>query len=99
MKQNEVEWLEYQNTMKDIIDNSQLPGRAFYDLRGNHYSFGVPTSGGDYDFYQKYSINAKLGRQGRIQSVTLEVSVSSMHVCKSVGSNVSFSFLPFFCIM
>ncbi|XP_047056376.1 putative metallophosphoesterase At3g03305 [Lolium rigidum] len=72
MKQNEVEWIEYRNTMKDVIERSKLPSRIFYDLRGNHDSFGVPTSGGDYDFYQKYSINAKSGRQGRVQSVTLE---------------------------
>ncbi|KAK1668908.1 hypothetical protein QYE76_057067 [Lolium multiflorum] len=74
MKQNEVEWIEYRSTMKDVIERSKLPSRIFYDLRGNHDSFGVPTSGGDYDFYQKYSINAKSGRQGRVQSVTLENS-------------------------
>ncbi|KAK3166207.1 hypothetical protein QOZ80_1AG0042780 [Eleusine coracana subsp. coracana] len=72
MKQNEVEWIEYENTIKDIIEISQLPVRTFYDLRGNHDSFGVPLSGGSYDFYQKYSINAKLRRQGRVQSITLE---------------------------
>jgi hypothetical protein len=84
MKQNEVEWIEYRSTMKDVIERSKLPSRIFYDLRGNHDSFGVPTSGGDYDFYQKYSINAKSGRQGRVQSVTLEVSVcASIHDCTS----------------
>lgn len=72
MKQNEVEWIEYKSTMKDVIESSTLPRRIFYDLRGNHDSFGVPASGGDYDFYQKYSINAKLRRQGRVQSITLE---------------------------
>ncbi|TVU36219.1 hypothetical protein EJB05_18143 [Eragrostis curvula] len=72
MKQNEVEWIEYENTIKDIIESSKLPGKAFYDLRGNHDRFGVPASGGDYDFYQKYSVNAKLRRHGRVQSITLE---------------------------
>nr|CAB3475075.1 unnamed protein product [Digitaria exilis] len=72
MKQNEVEWVEYESTLNDIIQISRLPRSIFYDLRGNHDSFGVPESGGDYDFYQKYSINAKLRRQGRVQSITLE---------------------------
>ncbi|CAO2196633.1 unnamed protein product [Urochloa humidicola] len=72
MKQNEVEWVEYESTINDIIQISKLPRRIFYDLRGNHDSFGVPASGDDYDFYQKYSINAKLRRQGRVQSITLE---------------------------
>ncbi|KAF8664090.1 hypothetical protein HU200_055001 [Digitaria exilis] len=74
MKQNEVEWVEYESTLNDIIQISRLPRSIFYDLRGNHDSFGVPESGGDYDFYQKYSINAKLRRQGRVQSITLEKS-------------------------
>ncbi|ONM35746.1 putative metallophosphoesterase [Zea mays] len=74
MKQNEVEWVEYESTMKEIIENSKLPRRIFYDMRGNHDSFGVPASGEDYDFYSKYSINAKLRRQGRVQSITLENS-------------------------
>ncbi|KAF8755347.1 hypothetical protein HU200_011331 [Digitaria exilis] len=59
-----VEWVEYESTLNDIIQISRLPRSIFYDLRGNHDSFGVPESGGDYDFYQKYSINAKLRRQG-----------------------------------
>ncbi|XP_062228289.1 putative metallophosphoesterase At3g03305 isoform X2 [Phragmites australis] len=74
MKQNDVEWIEYKNTINDIIESSKLSRRIFYDLRGNHDSFGVPASGRDYDFYQKYSINAKLRRQGRVQSITLENS-------------------------
>ncbi|XP_066311570.1 putative metallophosphoesterase At3g03305 [Miscanthus floridulus] len=74
MKQNKVDWVEYESTMKEIIENSKLPRRIFYDLRGNHDSFGVPASGDDYDFYNKYSINAKLRRQGRVQSITLENS-------------------------
>ncbi|KAE8808932.1 Transmembrane protein 62 [Hordeum vulgare] len=72
MKQNEVEWMEYSNTMKDVIESSKLPRKKFYDLRGNHDRFGVPVSGGDYDFYEKYSMNANLRRQGRVQSITLE---------------------------
>ncbi|KAL6840328.1 hypothetical protein ACP4OV_030138 [Aristida adscensionis] len=74
MKQNEVEWIEYKSTINDIIESSHLPKRIFYDLRGNHDSFGVPVCGGDHDFYQKYSINAQLRRQGRVQTITLENS-------------------------
>ena len=79
MKQNEVEWVEYESTINDIIQISKLPRRIFFDLRGNHDSFGVSASGDDYDFYQKYSINAKLRRQGRVQSITLEVSGFSIY--------------------
>lgn len=79
MKQNEVEWMEYSSTMKDVIESSKLPRKKFYDLRGNHDRFGVPMSGGDYDFYEKYSMNANLRRQGRVQSITLEVSASYIH--------------------
>jgi hypothetical protein len=49
------------------------------DQMGNHDSFGVPASGGDYDFYQKDSINANLRRSGRVQRITLEISLS-LHV-------------------
>ena len=79
MKQNEVEWVEYESTINDIIRISKLPRRIFFDLRGNHDSFGVSESGDDDDFYQKYSINAKLGRQGRVQSITLEISGFSIY--------------------
>ncbi|CAA6663945.1 unnamed protein product [Spirodela intermedia] len=71
MKQNEVEWLEYQKVMIDVIERSGLDEKIFYDLRGNHDNFGVPEFGGEYDFYQKYSVNARLGRRGNVHSVTL----------------------------
>ncbi|EAY76803.1 hypothetical protein OsI_04761 [Oryza sativa Indica Group] len=74
MKQNEMEWIEYRSKLKDVIESSKLPRSIFYDLRGNHDSFGVPSPGGDHDFYQKYSINAILRRHGRVQSITLENS-------------------------
>lgn len=77
MKQNEMEWIEYRSKLKDVIESSKLPRSIFYDLRGNHDSFGVPSPGGDHDFYQKYSINAILRRHSRVQSITLEVSASS----------------------
>ena len=85
--------MEYESTMKEIIESSKLPRRIFYDLRGNHDSFGVPASGDDYDFYNKYSINAKLRRQGRVQSITLEVSSFSMYdpYLSCAGRKISYS--------
>ncbi|PKA55791.1 Putative metallophosphoesterase [Apostasia shenzhenica] len=74
MKQEEAEWLEYQNVTEEVIMRSGLDKNVFYDLRGNHDSFGVPEVGGKYDFYSKYSINARLGRVGDIQSITLQDS-------------------------
>jgi len=77
MKQEEAEWIEYQNVMQDVIWQSGLNEGIFYDLRGNHDCFGVPEIGGEYDFYQKYSMNSRLRRHGNVQSVTLQVSGSN----------------------
>lgn len=74
MKQNESEWIEYHDVITDVIKESGLSKNIFYDLRGNHDNFAVPVPGGTYDFYEKYSVNAMLGRKGNVQSVTLEVS-------------------------
>lgn len=74
MKQEEAEWIEYQNVMDDIIRRSKLDENIFYDLKGNHDSFGVPEVGGSYDFYQKYSINSRVRGGGNVQSVTLQSS-------------------------
>lgn len=73
MKSNEEEWLEYQNVMEETIRRSGLERRIFYDLRGNHDSFGVPEKDSSYDFFQKYSINSGLNRKGNVHSVTLKV--------------------------
>lgn len=78
MKQNEDEWVEYRNVMDAVIERSGLHKSLFFDLRGNHDSFGVPVVGGSFDFFSKYSINGQLGRNGRINSVTLEVSLSHL---------------------
>ncbi|XP_058737488.1 putative metallophosphoesterase At3g03305 [Vicia villosa] len=72
MKQNEDEWVEYRNVMDDVIERSGLHKSLFYDLRGNHDSFGVPDVGGSFDFFSKYSINGRLGRNGSVNSVTIE---------------------------
>ncbi|GLT66751.1 hypothetical protein SLA2020_391000 [Shorea laevis] len=73
MKQNEDEWVEYKNVMDDVVKRSGLDKSIFYDLRGNHDNFGVPLVGGSFDFYSKYSINGQLGRNGRVNSVTLQI--------------------------
>ncbi|XP_042381320.1 putative metallophosphoesterase At3g03305 [Zingiber officinale] len=72
MKLDEVEWKEYQNVVDNIIQGSGLNKDIFYDLRGNHDCFGVPKAGGAYDYYHKYSINARTGRKGNVQSITLQ---------------------------
>ncbi|XP_050205324.1 putative metallophosphoesterase At3g03305 [Mercurialis annua] len=72
MKQNEDEWLEYQNTMEDVVKRSGLDKNLFYDLRGNHDNFGVPNVGGSFDFFSNYSINGQLGRRGKVNSITVE---------------------------
>ncbi|KAK1319033.1 putative metallophosphoesterase [Acorus calamus] len=74
MTQNEQEWIEYSNVMTDVVESSGLPMKIFYDLRGNHDNFGVSEAGGMYDYFQKYSINAALGRAGNVHSVTLQSS-------------------------
>lgn len=75
MKQEEREWIEYENITKEVILTSGLDEGIFYDLRGNHDSFGVPEQGDANDFYEKYSINSRLRRKGDIQSVTLKASI------------------------
>lgn len=76
MKQNEDEWVEYRTVLDTVIKRSRLQKSLFFDLRGNHDSFGVPVVGGSFDFFSKYSINGQLGRNGSVNSVTLEVSVA-----------------------
>lgn len=76
MKQNEEEWLEYQNVMEDVVKRSKLDKSIFFDLRGNHDNFGVPVVGGSFDYFSRYSINGQLGRTTNINSVTLQVSYS-----------------------
>ncbi|KAJ1443587.1 Metallo-dependent phosphatase-like [Sesbania bispinosa] len=72
MKQNEDEWVEYRNVMDAVVESSGLHKSLFFDLRGNHDNFGVPVVGGSFDFFSKYSINGQLGRNGSVNSVTLE---------------------------
>ncbi|XXG62201.1 hypothetical protein AAC387_Pa05g0613 [Persea americana] len=74
MKQDEEEWIEYQEVMEAVIEKSGLDKKIFYDLRGNHDKFGVPVVGGTFDFFHNYSINAGLGRTENVNSVTLAKS-------------------------
>ena len=78
MKQNEQEWVEYRDVMEDVIKKSGLDKSIFYDLRGNHDNFGVPSVGGTFDFFSNYSLNTLAGRNGHVNSVTLQV-ISCYH--------------------
>ncbi|KAK9996012.1 hypothetical protein SO802_020698 [Lithocarpus litseifolius] len=89
MKQNEEEWVEYQNTMEDVIKRSGLDKNMFFDLRGNHDNFGVPAVGGSFDFFSKYSINGQLSRHGNVNSVTLQTS-EQKHLFVGFDSTMSF---------
>ncbi|XP_057471935.1 putative metallophosphoesterase At3g03305 [Actinidia eriantha] len=80
MKQDEAEWMEYEEVMEDVIERSGLKKNVFYDVRGNHDNFGVPMLGGSFDFYSRYSINAQLGRSGQVNSVTIENAVRKLLV-------------------
>ncbi|XP_015695409.1 putative metallophosphoesterase At3g03305 isoform X2 [Oryza brachyantha] len=73
-RQEKSEWLEYEELIDEVIGLSGLNKEIFYDLRGNHDSYGVPQVGGMSDFYEKHSINARLGRTGNLQSITLQNS-------------------------
>ncbi|CAB4316131.1 unnamed protein product [Prunus armeniaca] len=88
MKQNEEEWVEYQNVMEDVIKRSGLDRSIFFDLRGNHDNFGVPVLGGSFDFFSKYSINGQLGRTGNVNSVTLQTG-ERKHLFVGVDSTIS----------
>ncbi|XP_073020015.1 putative metallophosphoesterase At3g03305 [Primulina eburnea] len=74
MKQDEEEWIEYEKVMRDVVRRSGLNESSFYDVRGNHDNFGVPSIGGSYDFFSKYSFNGRLKRRGNVNSVTIQTS-------------------------
>uniref|UniRef100_A0A0E0Q6K2 Uncharacterized protein n=1 Tax=Oryza rufipogon TaxID=4529 RepID=A0A0E0Q6K2_ORYRU len=65
-RQEKSEWLEYEELIDEVVGLSGLNKEIFYDLRGNHDSYGVPEVGGMFDFYEKHSINARLGRTASI---------------------------------
>lgn len=69
--------------MRDVIKRSGLKINNFFDLRGNHDTYGG-SIGGSFDFYSKYSINAQLRRSGLVNSVRVEVSHYPVSVdCKT----------------
>lgn len=88
MKQNEDEWVEYQNVMDAVIERSGVHKSLFFDLRGNHDNFGVPAVGGTFDFFSRYSINGQLGRTGSVNSVTLETQ-ERKHLFIGIDSTMS----------
>ncbi|CAM8945869.1 unnamed protein product [Rhodiola kirilowii] len=88
MKQDELEWVEYHEIIEDVIESSGLDKNIFYDLRGNHDNFGVPTVGGLYDFFSKYSVNGQLGRSANVNSITLE-STERKHLFVGVDSTAA----------
>nr|GEZ88143.1 putative metallophosphoesterase At3g03305 [Tanacetum cinerariifolium] len=88
MKQNEEEWVEYQQTMENVITMSGLDKSVFYDLRGNHDNFGVPVVGGAFDYFSNYSITGQLGRSQSVNSVTLQSS-NRNHLFVSFDSTMS----------
>ncbi|XP_057865848.2 putative metallophosphoesterase At3g03305 isoform X2 [Cryptomeria japonica] len=72
MKQDKDEWIEYHEAMKDTIAKSGLREEIFYDLRGNHDTFGVPLRNSHFDFFSQYSLSASVNRTGNVHSVTLQ---------------------------
>ncbi|KAL8171877.1 hypothetical protein V2J09_023681 [Rumex salicifolius] len=88
MKQDKQEWLEYRNVMDNVVKKSGLNKEVFYDLRGNHDSFGVPFVGGSFDFFSNYSLNALLGRLGKVNSVTLQTE-ERRHVFVGIDSSMA----------
>ncbi|KAF5203070.1 Transmembrane protein [Thalictrum thalictroides] len=72
MKQDVEEWKEYEKVIEDVVERSGLDKKIFYDLRGNHDKFGVPTVGGPFDFFSVYSVNGQQRRKGNVHSITLE---------------------------
>ncbi|CAH9051456.1 unnamed protein product [Cuscuta europaea] len=75
--QDEAEWLEYQEVMEDVIKKSGLNKTNFFDLRGNHDTYGA-SIGSSFDFYSKYSINGQLRRTGRVNSVRVQTGTCNL---------------------
>lgn len=72
-QQEEVEWMEYNKSFREIANESGIPLQNFFDLRGNHDKYGVPLQS-PLDYYSKYSITAAMNRSGSlVQSVTIQV--------------------------
>ncbi|KAI3934868.1 hypothetical protein MKX01_027993 [Papaver californicum] len=88
MNQNEEEWREYEQVTEEVIRRSGIDRERFYDLRGNHDNFGVPQVGGELDYFEKYSINGRLGRKGYVHSVTLQ-SGGRRHLFVGLDSTMS----------
>lgn len=73
-RQDELEWVQYRNSMDAVIRKAGMVGRRVLDIRGNHDKYGVPCVGNKLDFFSVYSISAQMNRTGTIQSISLVVS-------------------------
>jgi len=73
-QQEEVEWIEYRDSFRQIAESSGIPLQNFFDLRGNHDKYGVPLRS-SLDYHSKYSISAAMNRSSLVQSVTVQVCV------------------------
>lgn len=70
-QQEEVEWIEYRDSLHKVADESGIPLKYFYDIRGNHDKYGVPPLS-SLDYFPKYSISAAMNRTSLLQSVTVK---------------------------
>ena len=88
-RQYEEEWVEYQASMRKVVDDSGIPLDRFTDMRGNHDKYGVPPSS-TLDYFPKYSISAALNRSNSlVQSITVEVCHFLSFVFSVGGRRVS----------
>ena len=71
-RQDEDEWIEYRDSFQKVVDDSGIPQKKFYDLRGNHDKYGVPLNS-PLDYHSTYSISARMNRTSLVQSVTVKV--------------------------
>ncbi|CAA7400877.1 unnamed protein product [Spirodela intermedia] len=70
-RQDELEWVQYRNSMDAVIIKAGMGGRRVLDIRGNHEKYGVPCVGDKLDFFSVYSTSALMNRTGNIQSISL----------------------------
>ncbi|CAA6664309.1 unnamed protein product [Spirodela intermedia] len=70
-RQDELEWVQYRNSMDAVIRKAGMGGRRVLDIRGNHDKYGVPCVGDKLDFFSVYSTSALMNRTGNIQSISL----------------------------
>uniref|UniRef100_A0A0E0LJ96 Uncharacterized protein n=1 Tax=Oryza punctata TaxID=4537 RepID=A0A0E0LJ96_ORYPU len=60
-RQEKSEWLEYEELIDEVVDLSGLNKEIFYDLRGNHDSYGVPENSGWKHLFVGFDSAASIG--------------------------------------